>query len=121
MKDRDEVGYGGITIKARMQSLCEKAADNIKECGNACDAYARKRLLSKVVNGHIWQEKLTRFARAFLQCKADFQQALAIHTARAVDATQVVVNATHAEVAAMRQQYVLGVRIGTTERWLTDL
>ena len=31
----------GQTIEGRMQGLCEIAAEDIKECANACDTYLK--------------------------------------------------------------------------------
>jgi hypothetical protein len=45
MKDPDESGPDGITIKDRMQSLIESIAKSIQECGSACDAYLKKSFL----------------------------------------------------------------------------
>ncbi|TCD65461.1 hypothetical protein EIP91_002675 [Steccherinum ochraceum] len=104
VKDPKDVGPDGKTIAARMQSLCEKAADNIKECANACDSYTKKRLVVKVLKGHSWEVKLVGFVGTFTQRKTDFQQALAIHTARTVDAIQGIVSDTQVSVAALDQK-----------------
>lgn len=80
-----------------MQTLCEKAASDIKDCANACDSYSKKRLVVKVLKGHTWETKLVGFVSTFTTRKADFQQALAIHTARTVDAIQTMVQGIDAK------------------------
>ena len=39
--DPKKIVPGGQTIEERIQTLCEDAARDIKECGNACDAYSK--------------------------------------------------------------------------------
>ena len=74
-----------------MQSACQQAATDIKECANACDSYSKKRLVVKVLKGHTWETKLVGFVDTFTKRKAAFQEALAIHTARTVDGIQATV------------------------------
>lgn len=45
VKDPDEVAPDGSTIKSRMEALSKGTADDIKSCGNTCDAYSKKKLL----------------------------------------------------------------------------
>lgn len=45
MKDPDEVGPDGMTIKDRMQGLMQEIANDIKACGSACDVYMKKSFL----------------------------------------------------------------------------
>jgi hypothetical protein len=42
VKDPDEVGPDGTILKDRMQLLMEQIAQDIKECGSACDVYLKK-------------------------------------------------------------------------------
>lgn len=97
MKDAKEVGPNGETIEARMQSLSKKAADDIKACANECDMYNKKRLLVKVLKGQVWEGKLVEWVETFAKRKNDFELALTLHTARAVDATQKAVEALDAK------------------------
>lgn len=45
MRDPQEVGPDGTTIKDRMQGLLMKIANDIKESGSACDHYMKKGVL----------------------------------------------------------------------------
>ena len=92
VNDPQDIGPGGITISARMQTVCEKAAGDIKDCANVCDSYSKKRLVVKILRGHTWETKLVGFADTFNQRKTEFQQALTIHTARTVDAVHSTVH-----------------------------
>ena len=92
VKDVHEVGPGGITIEARMQTLREQTAADLKECANVCDTYTKKRLLVRVLKGQIWQAKLVDWIAKFTSRKADFEFALSVHTARAVDGMSSTVN-----------------------------
>lgn len=47
MKDPDEIGPDGTTLKDRMQSLMQKIAKDITEAGSACDVYLKKGFLGK--------------------------------------------------------------------------
>ena len=41
VSDPKKIGPDGQTIEGRMQTLCEAAAEDIKNCGSACDAYTK--------------------------------------------------------------------------------
>lgn len=45
MRDPEEKGPDGTTIKDRMQGLIEKIAKDIEEAGSACDHYMKKGFL----------------------------------------------------------------------------
>lgn len=68
-----------------MQTLCEQTAGDLKACANVCDTYTKKRVLVRVLKGQIWQAKLVEWIAKFTSRKADFEFALSVHTARAVD------------------------------------
>ena len=59
--------------------------DDIKECANACDAYAKKKLLSKVLQGLRWDEVMQSFVHRFNKRRADIEFALAIHLGINID------------------------------------
>ena len=46
-----------------------------------CDTFLKKRLIVKVLKGPIWADKLAGFVQTFADRKADFQFALAMHSA----------------------------------------
>ncbi|KAI0644525.1 hypothetical protein C8Q79DRAFT_777894 [Trametes meyenii] len=85
VKDQDTMGPGGMTVKARMQELVKQTADDITACGNACDAYSKKRLIVKVIKGSVWESTLKGYMDVFAKRKKDFTFALAIHTGMGVD------------------------------------
>lgn len=74
-----------------MQSLSEGTATDIKACANVCDTYSKKRLLVKVLKGQVWEAKLVEWIEKFTKRKAEFEFALTMHTARAVDSVKVTV------------------------------
>ena len=41
MSDPKKTAPDGQTVEGRMQKLCEAAANDIKMCANACDAYLK--------------------------------------------------------------------------------
>ncbi|KAI0353185.1 hypothetical protein OH77DRAFT_1407357 [Trametes cingulata] len=81
VENRTHIGLDGRVLKDRLEDLAEKTARDIKDCANFCDAFLKKRLLVKVLKGPSWAEKLGSFVKTFADRKADFQFALAMHTA----------------------------------------
>ncbi|KAJ3543517.1 hypothetical protein NM688_g5844 [Phlebia brevispora] len=99
VKDPSAVGPDGRTIEARMQALSNQTAEDIKECANVCDTYAKKRLLVKVLKGQVWEAKLVTWVGTFTKRKDEFQFALSIHTASAVDSVKYTVEAMDKKIA----------------------
>ncbi len=88
IKDPCDIGPDGQTLESRLKSLSDGAAEDIKSCANACDAYNKKRLLVKVLKSKIWESKLVDFIARFTKRQAEFEFALVIHTTKAVDSTK---------------------------------
>ncbi|KAF8516788.1 hypothetical protein JB92DRAFT_2909192 [Gautieria morchelliformis] len=86
VKDPAEVAHDGTSIQGRMQGLAQGTADDIKACANACETYSKKKLVVKVIKGPVWEGKLLDFVGRFTKRRSEFEFALAIHTARGVDA-----------------------------------
>lgn len=59
--------------------------DDVKECANACDAYSKKKLLSKVVQSSRWDDVMQHFVKRFNKRRADIEFALAIHLGVNID------------------------------------
>ena len=85
IKDEESVGPDGQTIKARMQELVKRTAEDIKKCANTCDTYAKKRLLVKVIKGSAWEGTLKGFITLFADRRKAFTFALSIHVGIGVD------------------------------------
>lgn len=68
-----------------MEVLIRGAAHDIQQCGNACDAYTKTRVLTRVIKGPIWDGTLVGFVGAFQTRKKQFMFALSVHTGLAVD------------------------------------
>ncbi|KAI0360921.1 hypothetical protein OH77DRAFT_1418971 [Trametes cingulata] len=85
VKDEETRGPDGTTIKARMQELVKRTADDIKDCANACDTYAKERLLVKVIKSSSWDDKLKSYMTLFADRRKAFTFALEMHVGRAVD------------------------------------
>lgn len=62
--------------------MAEQAAEDIKECANACDTYSKKKLLVKVLMGPAWENRLTEFLDRFTKTRSEFKMALVIHSAK---------------------------------------
>ena len=75
----------GRSIKDRISSLVERTAADIKLCSNVCNAFAKKRLLAKVIKGPIWDGKLLGWVALFSKRREEFKLELSIHTSQGVD------------------------------------
>ncbi|KAM5543339.1 hypothetical protein V8D89_003213 [Ganoderma adspersum] len=85
IKDKGVVGPGGQTIEGRMQVHVKLATDDIMECANACDTYARMKTIVKVIQSSVWDEKLQDFIHRFTERRKNFVWALSIHIGVRVD------------------------------------
>ncbi|KAI0265430.1 hypothetical protein BC834DRAFT_879420 [Gloeopeniophorella convolvens] len=126
VRDEKVVAPDGMGIEDRLKSLVERTADDIKECSNACDTYAKKRLLAKVFQGPLWDNKLLSFVTLFSKRKDEFQYALVVHMTQGVDeanakldtvgATTKVLDDKMNVMLAMFQQFV-----GPEQRHLSEI
>ncbi len=98
IKDPESVGPDGLTIKARLQGLVEQATQDIKKCANACDAYAKKNVIAKVIKSSIWDDKLKEFIALFAKRRRDFTFALSIHVGVGVDDANRKLNEVDAKI-----------------------
>ncbi|KAI0265382.1 hypothetical protein BC834DRAFT_825189 [Gloeopeniophorella convolvens] len=85
MHDEQIVSPDQTTLEDRLKTLVETTAKDIKECSNTCDAYAKKTLLAKVVQGPMWDSRLLTFVSMFNKRRTEFEFALSIHTSLGVD------------------------------------
>ncbi|KAI0083947.1 hypothetical protein BDY19DRAFT_604899 [Irpex rosettiformis] len=90
IKDPNVLGPNGDTIKGRMQKSVALAEADIKECGNTCDTWMKKNVLTKVLVGVAWEGKLAGFMPRFAARRLEFDFALQIHTATKVDAIEFI-------------------------------
>ena len=81
----NHVGLDGVSIGERLDNLINMAAEDIKECANACDTYARKRLFTKVVKAFSWDVTLKEYIQRFSDRKAELNFAIAVHTGTRID------------------------------------
>ncbi|TBU41129.1 hypothetical protein BD309DRAFT_868889 [Dichomitus squalens] len=82
------LGKDGKTIQERLQGHVNLMQQDIKECANACDAYAKKKLLHKVLRALRWDDVLQIFIRRFSKRRADIEFALAVHLGVNIDIAQ---------------------------------
>lgn len=94
-------------IRGKLQTLVDAAAQDIKDCGNACDVWMKKTVLVKVLVGPAWEGRLAAFTSGFAARRMEFEFALQIHTASGVDAIRAV-------TTAMNDRYILLPTHGTT-------
>ncbi|KAI0063522.1 hypothetical protein BV25DRAFT_381883 [Artomyces pyxidatus] len=77
------------TIEDRLKTLIEKTAEDIKLCANACDTYSKKKLLTKIIKGPMWDIKFLNFAAVFAQRRVEFGLALTLHISGRMEAATV--------------------------------
>ena len=75
----------GINIEDRLRSIVERTANDIKQCSNVCDTFAKKKLMTKVFLGPVWDDKLLSWVSLFSKRRKDFEFELSIHTSQGVD------------------------------------
>ena len=75
----------GINIEDRLRSIVERTANDIKQCSNVCDTFAKKKLMTKVFLGPVWDDKLLSWVSLFSKRRKDFEFELSIHTTQGVD------------------------------------
>ncbi|KAF9447906.1 hypothetical protein P691DRAFT_775794 [Macrolepiota fuliginosa MF-IS2] len=85
MKDPEDRGPDGVTIKDRMQTLIERIARSIRECGSACDVYMKKSFLSRVLKSKIYEHRLAGWAKVFVNYTLELDRAVTVHIALGVD------------------------------------
>ena len=55
------------SLRARLETLVEQTATDIKACANTCDAYAKKRLLTKVLRSSVWSTTFEKHVAQFAE------------------------------------------------------
>ncbi|KAI1785580.1 hypothetical protein LXA43DRAFT_1037408 [Ganoderma leucocontextum] len=83
-KDK-RAGEDNTTISGRMQDLVDKTEQDIRKCANSCNAYAKKKLLSKVVHSSSWSDEFKGYIQGFTDRRREFELALSIYIGHAVN------------------------------------
>ena len=96
----------GTNIENRLTSLVGRTADDIKTCSNVCDAYMKKRLLSKVLLSSLWDMKLLEFVQLFATRRQEFEFELTLHTGKGVDKANVKLDAIGSATKELNEQFV---------------
>lgn len=85
MENSKLVAPDGTGLEDRLRSLVDRTAEDIKLCSNSCDAYMKKKLLAKVLQGSNWNTKFLEFVELFAERRRDFVLELSIHTTQGID------------------------------------
>ncbi|KAJ7230020.1 hypothetical protein GGX14DRAFT_581900 [Mycena pura] len=85
MRDPEETGPDGTTLKDRMSGLMQSIASDITACGSACDVYIKKSFLAKTIKSKIYESRLAGYVTMFDTHKKAVAFALSVHTALGVD------------------------------------
>ncbi|PIL33322.1 hypothetical protein GSI_04773 [Ganoderma sinense ZZ0214-1] len=108
IKDGEPIGHSGQTIKARLGALVNKTADDIKECANVCDAYAKKGTIAKVLKSSMWEDKLKGWLTCFAERRKEFTMELSVHAS-------VAIGEVHKKLAS------IDVKMELFLKWFSDL
>ncbi|TFY65824.1 hypothetical protein EVG20_g5265 [Dentipellis fragilis] len=65
----------------KMQELFSRIGTDIKKCGNTCDAYSKKSLIARVVQGTSWEKAFSAYSEMFLKHRDEIQRLVNFRTA----------------------------------------
>ncbi|GJE96219.1 hypothetical protein PsYK624_124130 [Phanerochaete sordida] len=85
IKDPHIAYPGGELLEGRLQTVCNRAAGNIRQCMNLCDKYQKTNAVVKVLRSQNWEVQLTNYISVFAQRRQDFEFALMIHNTQTLD------------------------------------
>ena len=68
-----------------MQLLIDKTEQDNRKCANSCTAYAKKKLLLKVVHSSSWSDEFKGYIQGFTDRRREFEFALSIYIGHAVN------------------------------------
>ncbi|KAI0780323.1 hypothetical protein C8Q74DRAFT_1330835 [Fomes fomentarius] len=77
-----------LTIRSRLEDLVLQTAQDIKRCANACDVYAKKRLLTKLIRSAAWDGTFAQYIELFARRRGEFLFRIAVHNGEMLDEAQ---------------------------------
>lgn len=83
--DAELVDSENKTFTMRMEEVTVIMAEEIKNCGNACDAYSKKNALVKALMSIAWNDILSRFSLTFTKRSDQIRTLLSIYTTQRID------------------------------------
>ncbi|KAF7350881.1 Protein kinase domain-containing protein [Mycena sanguinolenta] len=86
MHDFEMKAPDGTPLKGISDLMCTIAED-IKDCGTACDLYSNKNGLAKMIKSKVYETRFADFMTTFENHKKNLMVELETHTATGVDAT----------------------------------
>ncbi|PIL29997.1 hypothetical protein GSI_07908 [Ganoderma sinense ZZ0214-1] len=97
----NHIGKDGQTIQERLQGHVRSMEQDIRECANVCDTYAKTGILHKVLRGSRWDDVLQIYVRRFSKRRADIEFALAVHLGVNIDIAHRKLDALGSKVDAI--------------------
>ncbi|KAF5344487.1 hypothetical protein D9758_014131 [Tetrapyrgos nigripes] len=73
-------------VRDRLENLCIKIAEDIKACGNICDAYLKKRTLVRLLRSPIYEARFEEQAQKFEESQKELTLALLMFTTTGIQA-----------------------------------
>ena len=98
-KDK-RAGKENTTISDRMQHLVDQTEKDIRQCANSCNAYAKKRALSKVIQSSSWSDEFKGRIKGFTTRKREFEFELSLYIGDAV-------NNANEKLLSIEEKYVV--------------
>ncbi|TBU21891.1 hypothetical protein BD311DRAFT_869699 [Dichomitus squalens] len=78
-------GEDNTTISGRMQHLIDSTEQDIRKCANSCNAYAKKKTLSKVIHSSSWSDEFKGYIQGFMTRRGEFEFTLSLYIGHAVN------------------------------------
>ncbi|KAI5899169.1 uncharacterized protein SCHCODRAFT_02660832 [Schizophyllum commune H4-8] len=103
LQDAEESG-----IRGKLASLLQDISRDITECGNACDAYVKKRMIVRILKSYFYEQTLAEFAERFEMRRRQLSLLLDVKNSEDLDRTR---GAIYESTQMMRE---LLVRLDTT-------
>ncbi|KAI5822422.1 hypothetical protein K523DRAFT_256964, partial [Schizophyllum commune Tattone D] len=82
--DSRHVGADGTTLEETLAPEMDAVAEDIMECGNVCDSYTKKRIISKMFKASIYERRMAEYGEHFAKRRSSFDLILSVHTSVSV-------------------------------------
>lgn len=90
-----------------MEKVVNGAAEDIKECWNACDTYLKKRAVTRWIKSALWDVTFGDFLGRFKKRKNQFVFALSVHQGHEMKDANEKLDTLQETTKEIQEQYVL--------------
>lgn len=104
---REVVEQNNQFIAQSMEKVVNGAAEDIKECWNACDTYLKKRAVTRWIKSALWDVTFGDFLGRFKKRKNQFVFALSVHQGHEMKDANEKLDTLQETTKEIQEQYVL--------------